>query len=262
MSNADDVVLIQHDGQILRLTVNRPERRNALTVPIFSALREALSNAEQDPEIRAIVITGAGDKAFSAGADLKPDTEHSPVERGSQRFNHPIVDLFHVVERLSKPLVARVNGHAMAGGMGLLAMCDLAVATDDAKFALPEARIGLFPLLINTYLQRLVPYRALLELCLTGEAISAARAAEIGLVNHVVPRAQLDARLDALLGLIVANAPQTVRRGRLAMRAMRDMALGPSFAFAQAEVAGILESPDFEEGIAAFNEKRPPRWNS
>ncbi|MAG96047.1 MAG: enoyl-CoA hydratase-related protein [Alphaproteobacteria bacterium] len=262
MNNPDDVLLIQRDPQVLRLTVNRPERRNALTVPVFSALRGALTEAEEDPEIRAIVLTGAGDKAFSAGADLKPDTEYSPLERGTQRLNHPIVDLFHVVEGLSKPLVARVNGHAMAGGMGLLAMCDLAVAVDDAKFALPEARIGLFPLLINTYLQRLLPYRTLMELCLTGEAISAQRAAEIGLINHVVPRAELDARVDELLASIVANAPQAVRRGRLAMRAMRDMGLGESFAFAQTEVIGMFNDPDFDEGIAAFNEKRPPRWSS
>ncbi len=262
MNSPDDVLLIQRDPQILRLTVNRPERRNSLTVPLFTVLREALADAEQDPEIRAIVITGAGDKAFSAGADLKPDTEYSPLETGTERLNHPIVDLYLVVERLSKPLIARVNGHAMAGGMGLLAMCDLAVAADDAKFALPEARIGLFPLLINTYLQRLVPYRTLLELCLTGEAISATRAQEIGLVNHVVPRAELDTRLDAMLDLIVANAPRAVRRGRLAMRAMRDMGLGESFAFAQTEVMAILDDPEFDEGIAAFNEKRPPNWNS
>ena len=257
MSQSEDVLVVERTGSVLRLTVNRPERRNALTGQVFALLQDALLAGEGDAGVGAVILTGAGDKAFSAGADLKPDTEYSPLVMGRHELDHPIVSLYRVVERCTKPLIARVNGDTMAGGMGLLAMCDLGVAADDARFALPEARIGLFPLLILTYLRAIVPHRQLMELCMTGEPFDAARALQAGLVNYVVPRRELDAKTDWLIERVLANSPAALRRGK---HAMRHMSLDESFAFAQTEVAAMFGTPDFAEGIAAFNEKRKPRW--
>ncbi len=255
-------LIIERRGPVLWMTVNRPERRNAYTGDLFRRMIAVLADAENDSAVLAVVLTGAGDLAFSTGADLKPDTEYSPLKMGEGELVHPAVAYFRAAEVFTKPLIARVNGDAMAGGMGVLSMCDLAVAADHARFALPEVRIGLFPTLIVASLRRLVPRRVIMEMALTGGFFDAAFAKEVGLVNYVVPTAELDGKVEWLVGRITDKSPTAVRRGKHAMHHMWEMTLDGSFAFGQDELTHLFNSADHKEGVAAFNEKRKPAWPS
>ena len=254
------VVLVERDARILRITINRPDSRNAVNDEVLAGLHAALTDAAADAGIRAVVLTGAGDKAFCAGADLR-----QALDAGGGVFNggsdtHPFIEVFRAAERLGKPLVARVNGHAMAGGLGLLCMCDLAVSVDTARFGTPEARVGVFPLMILSYLMRLVPRRRLMEMCLTADSFDAAAALDFGLLNRVVPAAGLDAAVDALLGRLLANSPTALMLGKKAFRAMEDMTLSQCFEYAQLMIARASQSADAREGMRAFLEKREPDW--
>ena len=148
----------------------------------------------------------------------------------------------------------------MAGGMGLLAMCDMAVAADHAIFGLPEVKIGVFPMQVLSVLQDLVAPRVLNELCITGEPINAAEAREVGLVNHVVPGDELDAKVAWLIGRITDKSPTAIRRGKYAMRAVRSMTFDQAIAFTEGQIALMAQTEDAREGVAAFNEKRKPSW--
>lgn len=254
------VVLLSHDAGVLRITINRPEQRNAVNDEVLVALRDALDTAAADRAVRAVVLTGAGDKAFCAGADLRQalDSGGGVFTGGSD--THPFIEVFRAAERLGKPLVARVNGHAMAGGVGLLCMCDLAIAVDTARFGTPEARVGVFPLMILSYLMRLVPRRRLMEMCLTAESFDATAALDYGLLNAVVPAADLDRAVDALTARLLANAPTALLLGKKAFRAMEDMSLTQCFEYAQLMIARASQTADAREGMSAFLEKREPRW--
>lgn len=254
------VVLQHRDAGILRITINRAEQRNAVNDEVLAGLRLALDAAAADPGVRAVVLTGAGDKAFCAGADLRQalDTGGGVFAGGSD--THPFIEVFRAAERLGKPLVARVNGHAMAGGLGLVCMCDMAIAVDSARFGTPEARVGVFPLMILSYLMRLVPRRRLLEMCLTADAFDAAAALDYGLLNRVVPAAELDTAVDALLSRLLANSPTALMLGKKAFRAMEDMTLPQCFEYAQLMIARAGQSADAREGMRAFLEKREPEW--
>jgi len=253
------VVLLHREAAVLRVTLNRPEQRNAVNDEVLAALREALEGPATDPDIRAVVITGAGDKAFCAGADLQ-----QALDTGGGVFSgadtHPFIEVFRAAERLGKPLIARVNGHAMAGGLGLVCMCDLAIAVDTARFGTPEARVGVFPLMILSYLMRLVPRRRLMEMCLTADSFSAQAALDYGLLNRVVPAADLDTAIDDLIGRLTANAPTALMLGKKAFRAMEDMTLSQCFEYAQLMIARASQTADAKEGMSAFLEKREPRW--
>lgn len=259
---AQDELILERRDAVLWMIVNRPERRNAYTKDLFQRMANALAEAEDDPAVLAVVLTGSGDKAFSTGADLKPDTEYSPLQIDELELVHPAVTYFRAADAFSKPLIARVNGDAMAGGMGTLAMCDLAVAADHARFALPEVRIGLFPTVIVASLRHLIPRRVIMEMALSGEFFDAAFAKEVGLVNYVVPSAELDAKVDWLLGRIIDKSPTAIRRGKHLLRHMWDMSLDASFAHGQNELAQLFATADHKEGVAAFNEKRKPVWPS
>jgi enoyl-CoA hydratase/carnithine racemase len=238
----------------LVLTIDRPERRNALNADVIRALQEALHQASSDDTIRVVVLTGAGDEAFCAGADLGA---------GAFEFDYatPTIayaDLLRTARTLQVPLVARVNGTCMAGGMGLLAMCDLAIAAPHAVFGLPEAKVGVFPMQVLSVLQAQVPQRFLTQLCLTGDPIDAARAREIGLVNEVAP--DLDGALERLLSRLLSNSPTALRRGLYAMKAMRSMSFEEAIAFAEGQIGLLAMTEDAREGIAAFKDKRKPQW--
>ncbi|MEQ9122435.1 MAG: enoyl-CoA hydratase-related protein, partial [Alphaproteobacteria bacterium] len=169
-------------------------------------------------------------------------------------------DLFRLVERCPVPLVARVNGHAVAGGLGLVALCDMAVAVSTAKFGAPETRIGVWPMMIMTHLMRVVPKRKLLELMVTGEPISAEEALAVGLLNHVVPPEELDAKTDWLVERILKSSPAAIRRGLYVYRAMQDMTMHQALVLAESNGGLMGTSEDAREGIASFNEKRAPEW--
>jgi methylglutaconyl-CoA hydratase len=254
-------VLCERRGTAAWVVINRPERRNAMNDAVVAGLGQAIRDAAADPEVRAIVLTGAGDKAFCAGADLKPgESSESPVMPDTSMPNNPLAQLFRTIETCNVPVIARINGHCMAGGIGLLCGCDLAIAADNARFGVPEVKVGLFPMMILGYMLRLVPRRVLMEICLTGEPFDAGTALSIGLVNHVVPAAELDAKVDWMLDRIVGNSPTAIRHGKNAMRAMQDMTLPEAFAFAEANIARMSMTEDAAEGFRAFKEKRAPNW--
>ena len=255
---SENDLLITREGAVLRLTLNREARRNALNEQVMDALRIALSDAMEQRDIRAVLLTGAGDKAFCAGGDLKPSADTFGFDPSEPRT--PFAKLLRVAKSCDIPIVARVNGHCLAGGMGLLAMCDMAVSTDTALFGLPEVKVGMFPVQVAALLERQIPARKFDEMAMTGEPITAQEAKEIGLVNHVVPAAELDAKTDWLLSRIIDKSPVAIRRGKYAMRATRDMSLTEALTFMEAQLGIFGMTQDAKEGLAAFNEKRAPEW--
>jgi len=257
---SDPVVIEERRGPALWLILNRPERQNAVNWDMFPALEKGFRRVMDEPDIRAVVITGAGDKYFCVGGELGFDEERSRRGTAPDYLTHPLVEVFKTVESCPVPVIARVNGHCMAPGLNLLAMCDLAVAADSALIAAPEVKVGLFPMLAMGYLQRLVPRRRLLEMVLTGEPLTAAEAKEYGLVNHVVPAADLDARTDQLIARLADKSPDAIRRGKHAFKAMDDMTLEETFAHGVSAVSLLLLTEDFREGVRAFAEKRKPAW--
>lgn len=254
----DPPVRCERRGQALWICIDREARRNAINSSVLAAIENALSGVAADPGIRAVVLTGAGDKAFCAGADLADGP--STFQAG---FDEPTTDfgrLARVVHRVGVPIVARVNGACVAGGMGLLGLCDLAIAAEHARFGLPEVKVGVFPMQVLVFLRAMLHARHINELCLTGELISAARAAEIGLVNRVVAAAQLDGQVDALLDKLYLGSPAALKRGKQALFAMQMMTFEQALSFAEAQIALASRTTDAAEGLSAFIEKRMPRW--
>ena len=254
-------LLIERDGPVLTMTINREERRNSINVAVIDGMMAGINQAMAAmPDVRVIVLTGIGDKAFCAGADLKRTGDDRPFQIDHTDPAQQMGDLFRLVDRCPIPMVARVNGHAVAGGLGLVAMCDMAVTTDAAKFGAPETRIGVWPMMIMTQLMRLMPKRKLLELMVTGEPMTAQEAMDAGLVNHVVPGAELDAKTDWLVDRILKSSPAAVRRGLYVYKAMQDMSMHQALVLAESNGGLMGTSEDATEGIAAFNEKRKPDW--
>jgi methylglutaconyl-CoA hydratase len=257
MSNASDPVLFEKRGAAFWITINRPEKRNALNAAVVAGLRAGYAQAHADPQVRAIVLTAAGEKAFCAGGDLHPGKGFAfDLSRPTVDF----ADLMRDAQNATLPVIARVNGACMAGGMGLLCMTDLAVAADHALFGLPEVKVGLFPMQVMSVLQHLAPRRKVREWALSGEAFGALEAFEAGLLNHVVPLAELDAKVEWLLGRIVDKSPTGIRRGKYAMRAIEAMSFDQAIAFTEGQIALLSVTDDAREGLASFNEKRPPVW--
>jgi len=252
------VVLREIRGTAYWLTLNRPDKRNALNDEVIGEIAAGFAVAHADPKVRAIVLTGTGDRAFCAGGDLAPGQNFQPDH---SRPSLPYADLMRLTRRATLPLIARVNGACVAGGMGLLGMADLAVAADHARFGLPEVRVGLFPMQVIAVLQPLVPQRLLRQWCLSGELFGAQVAREAGLLNDVVPATELDNRVESLIDCIVAGSPTAIKRGLHAMHAMQDMSFGEAIAFGEAQLSVLSATEDAREGLAAFNEKRPPQWS-
>ncbi len=250
-----DLIAHQQDG-VLRLTIQRESRRNAISPAVINALAAALTSANSDRSVRAIVLTGAGDKAFCAGADLQSGQSFQfDYAEPTQGF----ANLLRLSRQMTVPMVARVNGACMAGGMGLLAMCDLAVAAPHAQFGLPEVKVGVFPAQVLSVLNGLIGARALTELCITGEPIGAEEALRLGLINRVSE--DLDAGVDALLNRFLDKSPAAIRRGLYLMKRIGAMSFEESMAFTESQIGLIALTEDAAEGQAAFREKRPPRWS-
>jgi enoyl-CoA hydratase/carnithine racemase len=258
MTEASSELLIERAAPVLRLTLNRPQRRNAFTSPLLLQLARTIREAGEDESLRVIVVTGAGDKAFCAGADLTPGD--TPFKPDASMLETPMGVLARAVRDCRLPIIARVNGLCLAGGMGLFGLCDLAVATEEAKFGMPEVKIGLFPMQILTMLRDLIPPRLMNEMCLTGKPISATTAMAAGLLNRVVPADQLDSAVNALVEDLVAASPMAIRRGKYAMRTVEGMNFEQMMAFTETSRLPMIQTEDAREGRAAFNEKRPPKW--
>lgn len=252
-------VLSARRGDALWLTINREERRNALNEAVLDGLRDGLLTAREDAQVRAVVITGAG-QAFCAGGDIKPNAVGDPFTVDPAELDNPVIRFFKAVIDSPAPVIARVNGHALAGGFGLVCACDFAIAAQEARLGVPEARIGLFPMMILPWMTRTISRRKLLELCMTGEPISASEALAHGIVNHVVPAAEIDAKVDWLVGAIAASSPTAIRIGRRALAAMDGMSLDAALEYAQRVLPQMARTEDAREGFRAFNERRPPQW--
>ncbi len=242
-------------GPVLWLTITREERRNAMSHGVLAGMAQAISQAQADRSVRAIVVTGTGSKAFCAGADLQ--NAQAFTTDYSEPHGH-LAQLLRVAKASYVPLIARVNGACMAGGMGLLSMCDLAVASSHAVFGLPEVKVGVFPAQVLSVLQHLIPRRTLVEMCITGEPISSAQALGYGLVNYVDE--DVDAKLDWLLSRMLDKSPAAVRRGLYTMKKVEAMAFEESMAFTESQIALFTLTDDAREGQKAFQEKRKPVW--
>lgn len=242
------------------ITLNREERRNALNEQVVTTINAAIAEAGADRQCRAIVLTGAGDKAFCAGADLAKNAEGFAFAVDYSRPKHYIVDLFKRMQECTLPIIARVNGHVMAGGFGILCACDMAVAADDIRFGTTESKIGMTPMMILPWMLRVLPPRRLQEMCITGEQFTAQDLLDWGVVNYLAPRAELDTKLNWLLARVTDKSPTAIRLGKQAWNAMRDMNLRESLEYAQAMVPVMSSTQDAKEGMAAFQEKRTPNW--
>jgi len=254
MSDTLDTVL---DGRLLRLTLNRPQKRNALNLELCRALVAALEAAAHDPKVGAILLNGNG-KSFCAGMDLD---EIGPADDGALGMVHE--QLFTIGSRLSKPLIAAVHGAALAGGTGLVANCHIVIASQDATFGLTEIRLGLWPFLVFRAVAAAVAERRTVELSLTGRIFGAAEAREIGLVHQVVGSAgDLVAGALEVASAIAESSPTAVQSGLRSVQAARGKDWKQAGEISQQVRREVFASPDFQEGVRAFREKRKPRWPS
>jgi enoyl-CoA hydratase/carnithine racemase len=256
---ADEVLWQVADG-VGRITINRPEKRNTLSWDVLHQLREVMAAAKADPDVRVIVTTGAGDKAFSAGADLTGMAEGAGFldlhdGRGA------LAQLFLDMWSLGKPTIARVRGYALAGGFGLALAHDMVVASDDSQFGTPEINVGLWPFMVSVPMLRSMPPKKALELMMTGRRVGAAEAERIGFVNQVVPAAELDATVDGLAAGMAAKSPAIMRLGRDSFYAVLDESAGDALPLLHSLLTITAQTDDAREGIAAFAEKREPKWS-
>jgi enoyl-CoA hydratase/carnithine racemase len=262
VTDEQNQVLVEQKGFACHVTINRAKEHNTMTDVVMAQLRQALLDAEAMQGVRAIVITGAGEQTFCAGGKLKPTSDGSPFALEPGRFDNPIADLFRAMDRCNLPIIARVNGGAFGGGVGLVCACDFAIAADNAKFGTTEARVGVFPMMILPLLMRVIPRRRLQEMCFLAERFSAEDALRLDIVNQVVPAEQLDLAVEGLIGKLAANSPLALRMGRRAFSAMTDLSLTDALNLAQALLPVMSQSEDTREGMRAFAAKRAPNWTN
>ena len=245
-------------GSRALLTIDDAEHHNPMSNELMSDLAAAVVTAASTDEVRAIVLTGAGDKAFSAGGDLRGGFVDDPVATHSDR--RALVELIRALRGSRKPTVARVNGNALGGGFGLAAACDIVIAADHAVFGTPEIRLGLWPMMITAVLQPLVPQKALFEMMATGQLISAVEAMRLGVVSRVVPAAQLDAAVDETVDALAAVSPAAMAFGKDAFYTASNMDFDTALDYLQTGLTALATTHDAREGVAAFSEKRDPEW--
>jgi enoyl-CoA hydratase/carnithine racemase len=241
------------------LILDRPAQRNALSAELLSGLRAGLGRADGDAAVRAVCITGAGDRAFCSGMDLA-SAGAALQETGIVAVPQQYAALLLEMAKLGKPIVACVNGAVMAGGLGLLAACDLAIAASDASFGAPEVDVGLFPYMAMAPLQRVIGRRAALEMVFTARRLDAQEALRIGLLNRVVPRADLESAAQGLLDTLAEKSPTALRMGRRAFHATQDLPYDKQLEALCAQLVENFQAEDAAEGIAAFLEKRKPEF--
>jgi enoyl-CoA hydratase/carnithine racemase len=245
-------------GARATITIDDAARRNPLSNEVMALLGDAIAKACTDASVRVVVVTGAGDRAFSAGGDLSGGFVDSPLADHAARG--VLADVFRAMRRCPKPIVARVNGHALGGGFGLVAACDIAIAADHAVLGTPEIDVGLWPMMITAVLRPLVPQRALLEMMLLGRRFDAAEAERLGIVNRVVPSDDLDAAVDETVDRLLAKSPAALALGKKAFYAVADMDFDTALDHLHTGLTAVAMTEDAAEGIAAFVAKRDARW--
>jgi enoyl-CoA hydratase/carnithine racemase len=255
---ADPVLMRRDDAGIAWLTLNRPAQRNALSVALMTALQSEIDVIATESAVKVVVIAGAG-PAFCAGHDLR-EIRANPGRQHYEALFRQCSDLMLSLIKLPKPVIARVHGVATAAGCQLVATCDLAVAAEDARFATPGINIGLFCSTPMVALSRAVGRKRAMEMLLTGDLISARDARDIGLVNRVVPAAELDREVTALARSISDKSPLTLAIGKEAFYRQAELPLAEAYAYASEVMTRNMLARDAEEGVDAFLQKRPPHW--
>jgi len=252
-------LLYEVDAGVATITINRPERRNALSWTVMSELRHAFETARADASVRVVTLTGSGDKAFCAGADLTGMREGAGwAEMHDGRGE--LARLFRSMWELGKPIVARVRGYALAGGFGLCLACDIVIAADDAQFGTPEIDVGLWPFMITVPLMRSMPPKVALELMMTGRRVPADEALRIGFVNRLVAVDELDAAVAEVTSTLAAKSPAIMKLGRDSFYAVWDQSAEEALRVLHPMLTITSATEDAAEGIAAFAEKRAPNW--
>ncbi len=252
-------VLLAVDGHIATVTLNRPEQRNPLSAAMLRDLVAAFRWCRQEPDVRVAVLTGAGDRAFCAGADLASFEADVPeLERHHGRAE--FVELFALMTSLGKPIVGRINGHALAGGLGLASSCDLLVAVDTATFGTPEVNVGVWPMMVQAVLARNLPRKVLLEMVMLGERWTAVQMQSVGLVNRVVNAEQLDSAVMEIAGKLAKKSPAVMRLGRDSFYRQQDMEFRAALDYLQAQLTLVTLTDDAKEGVLAFLQKRDPEF--
>jgi enoyl-CoA hydratase len=256
---AYETLLTALDGGVARITLNRPDVRNALSRTMIEELTAALAAAEADPAARVIVLAGAGDRAFCAGADLKGVGDRGTTLQARESFGG-LARILEAMTHMRTPVIAQVHGYALAGGCGLAAGCDLVIAADDAVFGLPEIKVGLLPLMVMAPILRAVGRKRGMLMILSGEPVSAREAFEMGLVSRLVPRADLERETTALAARLATFSPAAVALAKEAAATIQDMEYGKSLRYLRELITLVGLSDDAKEGIAAFFAKREPEW--
>jgi len=256
---SEPVLLVEVADGVARVTLNRPEVRNALDEALLRELEAALRRLEDDPDARVVVLRGAGERAFCAGADLKRVADRGTTLQARESFGGLGRILEHMA-RMRTPVIAQVHGYALAGGCGLAAGADIVVAADDAVFGLPEIKVGLLPLIVMAPILRAVGRKRGLLMILTGEPVPAREAYEMGLVSRVVPRAELDDAVGRLARSLAGYSPAALGLAKEAAGMVPDMEYGAALRYLRELITLVALSDDAREGIAAFFEKRSPRF--
>jgi enoyl-CoA hydratase len=252
-------ILYEVSGGVATVTLNRPEQRNALSGQMLAELVDAMERVRDDDDVRAVVLTGAGEKAFCAGADLGGFAADAPLVQ--KHFSSDLfLRFFRLMPRLGKPSLCAANGHVLAGGLGLALSCDLLIAREGIGFGTPEINVGAFPYMIMAIIYRNVPRKKVNEMMLLGERISAEQAVEYGLANKVVPAAEFAAAVDDWAAKLASKSPVLMRLGHDAMYRQADMSVDDGLEFLRSQLSLTFSTEDLREGVEAFFEKRDPEW--
>jgi enoyl-CoA hydratase len=262
MSNAYETILVEKDGAIAVLTLNRPNVLNAFNGKLLGELFTALADLERAADVRAIVITGAGEKAFAAGSDISELNALPNAISGAEQARKGQY-ITRVIERLNKPVIMAINGFALGGGCELAMAGDIRIASERAKFGQPEVNLGLIPGYGGTQrTTRLVGKGMAMYLCLSGEMIDAQEAHRIGLVEKVVPHAELLTEAKRIAGVIASKAPLAITAAKRIINAGAHLAIDDALAIEAVEFGTLVDTEDFREGTNAFLEKRKPAWQA
>ncbi|MFN2388521.1 MAG: enoyl-CoA hydratase/isomerase family protein [Actinomycetota bacterium] len=252
-----DPVRVVVDGPVASITIDRPERRNAITAEVVSGIARGLDDAGAGGA-RVVVLTGSGDRSFCAGADLSGTGPEGPLAQHARRAE--IGELFQKMRTSPLPIVARVNGHALAGGFGLMLACDLVVASSNAEMGTPEIDLGLWPFMVSAVMQRDLPRKVALELMFSGRRMTAEEGRHWGFVNRVAEPGELDDAVADTAGALAAKSPAIVALGKRSFYRAEDMGFDAALDHLAGMLSLCLQSEDATEGIAAFLQKRAPEW--
>jgi enoyl-CoA hydratase/carnithine racemase len=247
-------LLCETRGNVAFLTINRESRRNAISQEMITAFLTHLDRLDQDDEVRAVCVTGAGDKAFCSGADLAGTLSGQDRLAGPRNY----AALLKRMAAFGKPLVARVNGSCLAGGLGLMLSCDIVVARNDASFFTPEVNVGIFPMMVGALLYRHMSRKKALDMALTGRRISAPEAERMGLITRAAEPERLDQEVNETLQILTSKSPIGMRIGKEAFRVMSDMPFDEAVDYLCEALGRVIATEDAQEGMMAFLEKRKP----